>query len=235
MKTALKETTRIGRTTALCLALAAAVSLSLAGVADTAHAKEKKGKKVEQIVFASDRSSGEGVDNPTGDDEIFVMNPDGSEIKQLTFNTVTDAEPTLSPDGKKIAFASFGKQSSNPDGDDEVYLMNALDGSDQQNLSDNSGISDTTPDFSPNGKKIAFASFGAQPSNPDGDGEVYLMNADGSKQQNLTNTAIGISDEQPDFSPNGKKIAYRSNGVQSSNPDGDNEVYLMNALDGSGQ
>jgi hypothetical protein len=40
-----------------------------------------------KIAFASTRTTGEGVDNPTGDYEIFTMNPDGTGITQLTNNT----------------------------------------------------------------------------------------------------------------------------------------------------
>jgi Ca2+-binding RTX toxin-like protein len=226
MKAAFEKTTWIGRMAALCLALAAAVSLSLAAFADTAEAKKKK---IDKIVFSSDRTSGEGVSNPTGDDEIFIMNPDGTELKQLTFNTVDDSQPTLSPNGQKIVFVSSGAQFSNPQGDDEVYIMNS-DGSDSQNLTDTSGsIEDLQPDFSPSSKKIVYKSFGAQSSNPEGDDEIYLMNSDGTDQQNLTDTTGSTLDFDPDFSPSGKKIAYGSAGIQFSNPEGDDEVYAMDA------
>jgi TolB protein len=235
MKAAIEETTRIGRTMASFLAMAlAALLLVLAATADTAEAGEDKDKK---IVFTSDRTSGTGVNNPTGDEEIFVMDPDGTELQQLTSNTVTDFSPTLSPDGEKIAFVSAGAQTSNSQGDFEIYLMNALDGSDQQNLTTTNGdIDDFYPDFSPDGEKITYSSEGVRTSNPEGDSEVYKMNAlDGSAQNNLTDTADGIFDFEPDFSSNGEKIAYRSLGVHSSkNPEGDDEVYKMND-DGSAQ
>jgi Tol biopolymer transport system component len=61
------------------------------------------------------------------------------------------------------------------------------------------------------------------------------MSDDGSAQENLTDTADGIFDFEPDFSSNGEKIAYRSLGVHSSrNPEGDDEIYKMND-DGSAQ
>ena len=52
----------------------------------------------------------------------------------------------ISPGGQKIAFVSVGAQPSNPEGDDEIYKMDA-NGSDRENLTDNSGINDVTPDF----------------------------------------------------------------------------------------
>jgi hypothetical protein len=232
MKAAIEETTRIGRTMASFLALAV-VLLVLAATADTAEAGEEMAKK---IVFTSDRTSGTGVNNPTGDVEIFMMSPDGTELQQLTSNTLTDFSPTLSPDGEKIAFVSAGAQTSNLQGDFEIYLMNSLDGSDQQNLTTTNGdIDDFGPDFSPDGEKIAYSSEGVRSSNAEGDSEVYKMNDDGSAQNNLTDTADGIFDFEPDFSSNGEKIAYRSLGVHSSrNPEGDDEVYKMND-DGSAQ
>jgi Tol biopolymer transport system component len=145
MKAAIEETTRIGRTMASFLAMAlAALLLVLAATVDTAEAGEEKDKK---IVFTSDRTSGTGVHNPTGDEEIFVMDPDGTELQQLTSNTVTDFSPTLSSDGEKIAYASEGVRTSNPEGDSEVYKMND-DGSAQENLTDTgSEVRDIEPDF----------------------------------------------------------------------------------------
>jgi WD40-like Beta Propeller Repeat len=136
MRAASEKTTRMGRTMYLCLGLAAvaamAVLLSLAAFADPAEARKHK-KSSAQIVFDSDRTSGEGVNNPTGDSEIFVMKPDGTNVRQITFNTVDDYSPIVSPDLTKIAFVSERVQQSNPEGDPEIYLMNA-DGSGQRNL-----------------------------------------------------------------------------------------------------
>jgi Tol biopolymer transport system component len=167
-------------------AVLAALLLALAGTADPVQAKNKKDKRVEKIVFASDRTTGTGVTNPTGEDEIFVMNPDGTQLKQLTFNTAADFSPTHSPDGQKIVFTSSDVQSTNTQGDREAYLMKA-DGSGQQNITNTAaGIEDSQPGFSPGGKKIAFKSLGTQSSNPEGDDEIYVMNTDGSSQRNLT-------------------------------------------------
>jgi hypothetical protein len=69
-------------------------------------------------------------------------------------------------------------------------------------------------------EKIAFA------SNRDGNTEIYVMNADGSNQVNLTNNAG--NDFNPAFSPDGSKIAF------ASDRDGNQEIYVMNA-DGSNQ
>ena len=217
----------------IVVAVLAALLVALAAVPESAQAR--KAKKVDKIVFASDRTSGTGVNNPEGDFEIFSINPDGTGRKQITRNAADDFEPSLSPDGGKIAFTSQNVQTSNPEGDPEVYQMN-VGGSEPQNLTNNTGdVNDFAPDYAPDGQKIAFTSRGAQTSNPEGDFEVYVMGADGSEPQNLTNTAGNLSDFASDFFPDGEKLAYSSSGIQTSNPEGDFEVYVMNALDGSGQ
>ena len=83
------------------------------------------------IAFASDRD---------GDLEIFVMNADGTEIRQLTDNVV-DSAPEGSPDGELIAFVS------DRDGDLEIFVMNA-DGTAVRQLTDNDDT-DTVPLWSP--------------------------------------------------------------------------------------
>ena len=204
-------------------------------------AKQADAALAEKIVFASERTTGTDVNNPTGDLEIFKMNPDGTSVRQLTYNQAEDFGPTLSPDKTKVAYVSNGVQISNPQGDNEVYVMNASDGKGKKNLSNNgSGVYDYYPVFSPGGKRIAYQSNGVQTSNPEGDYEIYLMRAlDGSAKKNLSDNGIEVAgaspvdDFDPDFSPTGDKIAYKSQGKQTSNPEGDDEVYVMNALDGS--
>jgi len=78
----------------------------------------------------------------------------------------------------------------------------------------NNPATDWSPSWSPDGKKIAFDSY------RDGNGEIYVMNADGSGQINLTNNPA--DDGITSWSPDGKMIAF------VSGRDGNDEIYVLN-------
>ncbi|HEV7451875.1 MAG TPA: hypothetical protein VGO16_10900 [Pseudonocardiaceae bacterium] len=161
-----------------------------------------------KIVFQSGRD---------GNNEIYLMNADGSGVTRLTNNPASDTQPALSPDGARIAFTS------NRDGNNEIYVMNA-DGTGLTRLTNNPA-SDSQPVFSPDGTQIAFTRTlggGGEASN----NEIFVMNAfTGASQTNLTNNPAG--DDQPAFSPDGRIGFVR---FQNANRD----IYLMNA-NGTGQ
>ena len=169
----------------LVLAAALAALVAMVGTMRQAEAAAS----TEKIVFVSARTTGKGVNNPTGDYEIFKMNPNGTGLRQLTSNEVFDSRPHLSPDGQKILYHSQGKQPSNPEGDQEIYVVNVADGSGQKNLTNNGGgVDEFFGVYSPDGQKLLYSSDGAQASNPEGETEVYVMNAqDGLAKKNLTN------------------------------------------------
>ena len=96
-----------------------------------------------QIAFRSDRED----DNY----EIYTMQDDGGNVTRLTDDDVVDFDPSSSPDGEKIAFASFRDGLDN----EEIYVMNANDSSDVTRLTDDDAL-DREPSWSPDGEKIAF-------------------------------------------------------------------------------
>jgi Tol biopolymer transport system component len=158
-----------------------------------------------RIAFVSDRD---------GNEEIYVMNADGSGQTNLTNHPARDYVPSWSPDGALIAFAS------ERDGNSEIYVMNA-DGGGQTNLTNNLA-GDVAPAWSPDSALIAFESW------RDGGNEIYVMNADGSGQTRLTHSPA--PEMNPFWSPDGMRIAF----MVMSLPDVKGEIYVMNA-DGSEQ
>ncbi len=145
-----------------------------------------------------------------GNEEIYVMNRDGTGETRLTVNAASDADPTWSRDGSRIAFTSTR------DGNPEIYVMNA-DGTGQSRLTVNPAI-DQQADWSPDGTRIAFE------STRDGRFEIYAMNPDGSGQTRLTSNPRG--DQEASWSPDGSEIAY------TEGPVGSAEIRILSTTGG---
>ena len=156
-----------------------------------------------------------------GNLQIYVMDPDGSHVQQLTEKQpgMISRNAVWSPDRQKIAFMS------NRDGDAEIYVMDA-DGSNIQQLTRHRGL-DGNPAWSPDGNQIAFFRDTDPPATgplyPSRGPNIYVMDSDGSNVQRLTEFTIAgwLS-----WSPDGERIAFEANF------DGIREISVMDS-DGS--
>ena len=200
--------------------------------------------------------------------DVYTMNPDGSDVKQLT--NVGPENSSLwaswSPDGKQIVFNEY----RSPDFLGQLWVMNA-DGTNQHLLLAEDQFDEERPSFTPDGNSVAFSrcrldietcalyqvpitggaltpitdfelgihdiSAEYSPDNTsvaftstDRDGiicAIYLTTTHGSKLFEVTPPRV--SARQPDWSPDGKQIAFSTH---CRNPQNE-EIWVVNA-DGSG-
>ena len=156
-----------------------------------------------------------------GNNEIYTINVDGKDWRQLTNNSFSDQTPSISPDGKQIVFVS------DRDGNTELYVMD-INGNNTRRLTTDPR-SDRVPRWSPDGKKIIW--YSREPSKVAGSGskswqsaELYEINLDGAERKQITHNTY--RDQSPNYSPDGTKIVFTSKRT------GTNEIFIMN-LDGS--
>ncbi|MFL2628009.1 MAG: DPP IV N-terminal domain-containing protein [Dehalococcoidia bacterium] len=174
-----------------------------------------------KIVFLSNRDDPNRAIDDYFPAEIYIMNSDGSNQIRLTNNDFHDYEPSLSPDGTKIVFASDRYDYNPAYTNGGIYIIDG-DGSNEKTIINREFYEEGYPSWSPNGTKIVFCSYSYVNENYD----IHTMNIDGSNLANITNTQS--YDMMPSWSPDGTKIAF------SSDRDYNGEIYIME-IDGSNQ
>jgi TolB protein len=181
----------------------------------------RRGVSNTDIAFVSDRN---------GNREIFVMNSDGSGLRQGTRNGSVNSLPAWSPDGRTIYYASYrtqrrpalfmlkqgqnGKQIvfvSDRTGSPQLYIMDA-DGRNTRRLTFTGGYN-SAPDWSPDGRWIVYE------LRVEGQFDIWLTDPEG--KVNVPLITHRRSDESPSWSPDSRKIAF------SSNRRGNMDVYVV--------
>jgi Tol biopolymer transport system component len=161
------------------------------------------------------------------DSEIYAMDSDGSDEVNLTDDTAWDREPAWFPSGDRIAYVS-DRTTDGSGTEVDVYALQLGSSGDTQpvRITHTPSYRESGPVVSPDGKQIAFAL--ADPLT--GGYDIYVMR---SEPQSPTNqpkrlTFFGTRGAyDPDWSPDGKQIAFVGDGPQS-------DIYVMNA-DGTDQ
>ena len=146
------------------------------------------------------------------------MDADGGSLRRLTNYSGIDMYPDWSPEGRRIVIRR----------DTDIYVIDLATPDEPHRLTETSPLLNQMAVWSPNGRRLAFMS--AREGYP----SVFVMNADGTGQQNLTPKDPGDADTDwvsraPSWSTNGRHIYFMSSRPST---DLDTELFVMNP-DGS--
>ena len=169
--------------------------------------------------------------NETTDDDIWLMNRDGTGARALLTGAEWEFTPTWSPDGDTIAFIGANKDVGVDDvqvvgSSWNIYLMDA-DGSNVRKLTDfptpvldEEGEWAYGLDWSPDSKRLAYESFNWQEESID----IFIVRVDGSGARRVTR-GLG-AETYPVWSPNGRRLLF------AGDKDGDYDIYSLRLSDG---
>jgi TolB protein len=151
------------------------------------------------------------MSNRAGNDDVFVMEYDGSKVTNLTSNSANDDNPFFTADGTSIYF------DSNRGGSQQLYRM-AADGTAVTKITKDSGV-DSAPCISSDGRFLAFLSL--RSGNP----HVYVSDPNGYGVHRITSG--NYTEAHPDISPDTTRICFVTNRsadarmhIWTCNPDG---------------
>jgi Tol biopolymer transport system component len=149
------------------------------------------GGGVGEIAFASIK------DNVS---QIFIVNSDGTNIRQLTHYLNGACNFDWSPDGKQIVFVSPCTERASQYLSSGLYVFDIDTGNVKELFSGPAG--DFEPAWSPDGTKIAYTSA------RDGSWQIYVYDRGKDTSTRLTSSENNVQSRYPAWSPDGKKIVY---------------------------
>lgn len=137
--------------------------------------------------------------------QLWSVNLQGQDKKQITQTEGMTHWPSFTPDGKRLVFANSRENNY------EIYIRD-VDGENEQRLTKNR-LMDIRPRVSPDGKRICFV------STRDGNYEVYVMNIDGTNVVRVTDNED--RDDYPSWHPDSRQLVY------VSERNGRMDIYLV--------
>jgi dipeptidyl aminopeptidase/acylaminoacyl peptidase len=151
---------------------------------------------------------------PGEDFEIYTMLPDGTHVRQVTDKSGRDDIPTWSPNGTKIGWVRLAHGG-------QFWVHDVKTGHQRLVASPEGGIGHAVV-WSPDGSELAYTSLD---SLPDGLSDIFVMNADGTNQTNLTNTP-SVDEWEVNWSPDGSKLAYTRH-TWATTRENQSDIYVM--------
>jgi TolB protein len=159
----------------------------------------RQGIALTTLAFQSDREGGQ---------ELFLMDYDGHNQRRISGHKSTSGYSDWSPTGDAIAYMSYFS------GTPGIYYVDLASGNKVPIYRE--GVLNISPTFSPDGKKVAFASAG-----PDSNIDIYTCERACRTPIRMTNSPA--IDTNPSWSPDGKQIAFTSSRA------GKPQIFLMDA------
>jgi Tol biopolymer transport system component len=152
-----------------------------------------------KTIALSGRFVGHYAEFETDQSKVWIVRSNGTGMHEVSSGPGVDEMPSLSPDGKRIAFVRTLHDGTKAGRKSELFVAGTAGGG-AQRLTENS-VEDVNPVWSPDGKSIAFGQL-----NGGNRGTINLIRADGSGLRTVTSTGREFPD--PDFSPNGRNLTY---------------------------
>ncbi|MBT8395979.1 MAG: hypothetical protein HKO65_02605 [Gemmatimonadetes bacterium] len=159
-----------------------------------------------KIAFSAYSEAGSNLD-------VYVMNPDASEVTRLTIGADDEGRPSWSPDGSRIAYQVGGILPGTA-----ISVMNS-DGSNSNQITNHPTHANMWPSWSPDGSMIAYTNF-TQPQSLASQDRIVVMQPDGTYLNALTQTApicgstgfFSWADFESSWSPDGSRVLFLREG-----------------------
>jgi Tol biopolymer transport system component len=166
-------------------------------------------------------------------DDVFVMDADGSDVRQITADEedLWSGQPTWSPDGRELAYVRGESVASTVQSKYGELHRIELDGSGRGRLT--TGQPDTDPDWSPDGDEIVFVRGVNLSSFEKSNDDLYVLDVATGRTRQLTRTPPGVYEAAPAWSPDGSRIAF-ARSTRGSQFDGTASIHVIGP-DGSGE